>query len=502
MADRSDAARKQIVIIGGGTAGWMAATLMQHHLGPQGFAITLIESPQIGIIGVGEGSTPQLRQFFDTLGIAESEWMPACNATYKNGIRFEGWGHRAESDHYFHPFPSLPDRQTAGLFLQHCFQRRQGIDVHAHPDAFFLAAHLAEHRLSPLSHEGQYLGVSYAYHFDSALLGQFLGKIARSRGIRHIQANVTEVQCHTSGAISAVQLDSGEDLQAELFVDCSGFRGLLIQQALHEPFVPFADNLFNDSAIAIPSAVEPCPGTQTSSVAMQAGWRWHIPLTSRVGNGYVYSSSYISADQAETELRSELGLLDSDVEARHLKMKVGRLANHWVKNCLAVGLSQGFIEPLEATALHLVQETISSFCSAFIAGQCSALHRDEFNQRINARFEGIRDYIVCHYKVNGKEGQYWQDNRDNTLLSDNLQAVLDSWQRGQDITQTINSRNMAQYYPSVSWHCLLAGYGVFPTPNSPPPANAVQLKQQVAQAIAEMAKRFAHQADVLIATSA
>jgi hypothetical protein len=176
----------------------------------------------------------------------------------------------------------------------------------------------------------------------------------------------------------------------------------------------------------------------------------------------VYSSNFISADEAEVELRTKLGLLDSEMPARRLLMKVGRVEQHWAKNCLAVGLSQGFIEPLEATALHLVQETIESFVSAFTAGNYTAQHQAQFNQRINDRFDGIRDYISCHYKVNTRsDTNYWRANRENEHISDSLKHLLDCWDRGGDITTEIERQNIAAYYPAVSWHCLLAGYGRF-----------------------------------------
>jgi hypothetical protein len=210
---------------------------------------------------------------------------------------------------------------------------------------------------------------------------------------------------------------------------------------------------------ADPSGTNP----HTSATALSAGWTWDIPLTNRTGNGYVYSSRYIDKDAAETELRAHLGMLDSEVGARHLTMKVGRVERSWVGNCLAVGLSQGFIEPLEATALHIVQATVEGFIGALEDGGFTPAGRDAFNARIAGRYDGIRDYIVCHYRVNRRtDTQYWRDNAANQNLSDNLKAVMTSWFRGEDLGATIAELDIGKYYSSLSWHCLLAGYGTFP----------------------------------------
>jgi hypothetical protein len=459
---------KKIVILGGGTAGWMAANLLHHYLAQSGFTISLIESPDIPTVGVGEGSTPQLRQFFKTLGITEQDWMPACNATYKNGISFGNWSDKPGFEEYFHPFPSAPDRQTAAGFLQNCMARRRGYNVDAHPNRFFLSAYLAEQRLSPKTKTAHNIAINYAYHFDSMLLGKYLNKIAVTKGITHVQARCDVMTNHANGDIQSIITQCGMRIDGDVFIDCSGFRAVLIQQHLGVAFKSYQNMLFNDSAIAIASPIKETINSQTLSTALKNGWTWDIPLTNRVGNGYVYSSAFISADGAEMELRDKLGMLDSDTPARRLSMKIGRVEQHWFKNCLAVGLSQGFIEPLEATALHLVQETIESFVSALIAGNFTAQHQGQFNQRINARFDGIRDYIVCHFKANSRsDSEYWIANRENNTISDSLRLILQCWDKGGDITTEINRQQIAAYYPAVSWHCLLAGYGRFNTMSKP-----------------------------------
>ena len=454
----------RIVILGGGTAGWMAACLMARRWAPQGVSISVVESPEIGIIGVGEGSTPQLRAFFRDLGVAEAEWMPFCNATYKNGISFHGWSDLPGYSSYFHPFPSPIDAHTTPAFHFNSFGRRRGAALAATPDRFFLSAKLAERRLAPLPSRNFPFDIAYGYHFDAFLVGKYLRQHAESRGVAHVEGRVTEIALDETGDIKRLALDDGRAVEADLFIDSTGFRGMILQERLGVPFRFYKENLFNDSAVVMPTPPDPIGlKSATGAIAMKAGWRWDIPLTNRSGNGYVYSSDFISSDGAEQELRASLGLLDSSVQARHLKMKVGRVDRHWEKNCLAVGLSQGFIEPLEATALHLVQATVEGFIETFEMSGFEEAGRRAFNARINARFEGVRDYIVCHYQANRRgDTEYWRANAANTKRSGSLAAILDCWRKGGDIREEVRRQDIAKYYTDMSWVCLLGGYGNYP----------------------------------------
>jgi tryptophan 6-halogenase len=468
----------RIVILGGGTAGWMAANLFARAWEALGTKVTLVESPEVGIIGVGEGSTPQLRAFFRDLGLADADWMPRCNATYKNGITFKGWSERPGFESYYHPFATELDGRSLSAFTYNTHARRTGRDVWAHPDRFFLPAYLSSKKLGPIPAENFPFDVGYGYHFDAYLVGAVLREHAQTLGVEHLERHIAEAQLADDGKVAALLTKDGERIAGDIFIDCSGFRGSIIQQALGERFISFADNLFNDSAVVMPTPADPT-GTNphTSATALSAGWAWDIPLTNRTGNGYVYASGYMDKDAAEKELRRHLGLLESDVEARHLQMKVGRVERSWVSNCLAVGLSQGFIEPLEATALHIVQATVEGFIGAMEQGGFTPQERHAFNQRIAARYEGIRDYIVCHYRVNRRtDTQYWRDNAGNQNLSDTLKTILTSWFRGEDLGATIAELDIGKYYSSLSWHCLLAGYGVFPEDAKiTPPGNDIQL---------------------------
>lgn len=453
----------RIVILGGGTAGWMAANLFAARWAGRG-EVTVVESPEIGIVGVGEGSTPQLKAFFDGLGIAEADWMPRCNATFKNGIGFKGWSERPGFESYFHPFPTALDAHTAPAFFFNTRARRQRQDVWAHPDRFFVPTRLAAERLGPHAAESFPFDMGYGYHFDAHLIGAVLRDHAERLGVRRLDRKIAEVAIDTEGTITHLVAEGGETIAGDFFVDCSGFRSMIAQQALGVRFLPFANNLFNDAAVVMPTPVDP-DGTDsaTQSNAMKNGWVWKIPLRNRTGNGYVYSSRYCSADEAEAELRACLGIGDDGPAARHLRMKVGRVENSWTGNCLAVGLSQGFVEPLEATALHVVQATVEGFIQAYEAGGFTPANRDGFNRTINARIEGIRDYIVCHYRASRRtDTQYWRDNASHDELSDSLKAIFTCWFTGGDLEAEIARQDIGKYYAPISWHCLLAGYGNFP----------------------------------------
>src|SRR3984885_713777 len=362
---------RSVVIVGGGTAGWMSALILARSLIARGVAITLLESPTVATIGVGEGSTPWLRGFFDSLGIEEAEWMPECHATYKCGITFDGWSTKPGHASYFHPFASMLDNLTMTQFVHNTDARIRGADVCADPDRFFIATRLARKHLAPKPAEHFPFDIWHGYHFDAVLLGQFLQKKALQRGVRYQTAHVTHANLDEQGAIASVSTREGATIGADLFIDCTGFAGLLINQALKTPYVSFSENLFNDAAVAMPTPIGESIPSETVSTAMKHGWAWKIPLTERFGNGYVYSSQFCSADQAETELRERLGALDSDAPARHLKMRVGRVTKHWNKNCLAVGLSQGFIEPLEAAGLRVIQQTAATFVDFLEQGDLS-----------------------------------------------------------------------------------------------------------------------------------
>ena len=455
-----------IVILGGGTAGWMAANLFAKRWGSK-VKITLVESPDVGIIGVGEGSTPGLKRFFEILGIEEHQWMPRCQATYKLNIRFKDWSPASGISSYSHPFPAQVDTFTKRAFMVNAQTRRMGLDTHIQPDDFLFNGVLASQGKGPKVGAHFPFKMEYGYHFNSALLGEFLSEFSQGLGVHYQQAHITEITRAENGNINSLITDQGEVIAADFFVDCTGFAGVLIEKTLGVGFQSYKENLFNDAAVVLQTPYSSAQAAQipveTESAALSAGWCWQIPLTERFGNGYVYSQDFISKEQAELEFRRHLGVLDDSVEVRHLDMRVGRLDQHWSHNCLALGLSQGFIEPLEATALHLVQVSIELFMQKLEAGQFSYQYQTEYNQLVAERFERVRDYIVAHYKLNTRnDSDYWRANRDNMKLSDSLKEILHVWYSRGDLTKEIARQNISSHFDEISWHCLLAGYGAFP----------------------------------------
>lgn len=482
----------RIVIAGGGTAGWMAANYFAHKWPKEKVEVTLVESPDIGIIGVGEGSTPTLKRFFSEIAVSESDWMPKCNATYKVSIQFNDWSPASGIKSYRHPFISQTDTFTQRAFEVNCRTRRLGLETHVLGEDFLLNGALAKHNKAPITPENFPFRMEYGYHFDSALLGEYLRDVAVSRGVNHVSTNISDVVLHPNGDIRSLATDSCGNIEGDFFIDCTGFSSKLLQGALGVEFNSYKDNLFNDAAVVLPTAAQQVISVETQSTALSNGWCWTIPLQNRTGNGYVYSRSHLSSDDAETELRQFLGLSDADVSARHLSMKVGQVSQHWHKNCLALGLSQGFIEPLEATALHLVQICIEQFSALFEKGRFSNQEQANYNAFAKERFNRVRDYIVAHYKLNTRDdSDYWRDNRNNTKLSSSLMGVLNSWFSREDVAAEIEKQKIGMHWDSLSWHCLLAGYGAFPrlAPNQPGQGD-LYIEQNVSQFINGCALNF------------
>ena len=281
--------------------------------------------------------------------------------------------------------------------------------------------------------------------------------------MRHQYGNITSVEVSKHQQIKRVHTDTGQPFAADLFIDCSGFKSLLLQCSLKQTFVSYKDTLFNDAAVALqtPAQTPHQYKTQTVSKALKSGWMWNIPLTSRWGNGYVYSSAHIDEHEATEELIKTLGLADQDdLEPRHLKMKVGRVNHHWFQNCVAIGLSQGFIEPLEATALMLVQFAIQNLTEVLNQEVITGQHQKEYNQELNRLFDGVKDYVSLHYLLNTrKDSQYWWDVRENTKMSEEVKFLLKAWDRGEDFEAALKKVQQTQVYLRPSWYCILSGMG-------------------------------------------
>ncbi|VUD59795.1 Flavin-dependent tryptophan halogenase RebH [Thalassocella blandensis] len=451
-----------IVIVGGGSAGWMAANLFIHSW-PR-TKITLIESQDIGTIGVGEGSTPYLKSFFNQLGIKDCEWMPKCNATYKAGIRFPSWSQIDGYTSYFHPFYSQLDLNTGDEFFKRCLQKKTGEANSVHPDDYFVAEKIAAYGKAPIENKKLPFDVDYGYHFDAGLLGAYLKKLAISKGLKHLVGNVNEVVIGEEGGIKQLNTSVGT-LIADVYVDCTGFAGLLINKALKVEFKSYSGSLLNDSAVTVATDMsdrELIPA-ETCSTALHNGWIWRIPLVNRYGNGYVYSSSFVSSDDAEVEMLRHLKLDKvNHPECKHIKMKVGRNASHWEKNCIAVGLSQGFIEPLEATALMLTQFTIEKFIENYSSEEIEVnVRRENFNSKVNMLIEGVRDYVQAHYLLNSRsDTEYWKACREDAKISSRLESIVAAWDVG-ELDLALESLTGKLAYLRPSWYVMLSGMGRF-----------------------------------------
>jgi len=306
--------------------------------------------------------------------------------------------------------------------------------------------------------------LGYGYHVDPALLASFLQASAVRRGVVHLARRMTSAFLDERGDIRALALDGGDSLAADFFVDCSGADALLIGRALETPWRSYSPALFNDAVVALPTLHGDGPlMSQTVATALRHGWASRIPLSSRMANAYVYSSAHASADAAETELRAQLGLLDADVPASHSTLRTGRHAKHWHRNCLAIGAAHGVLEPLQGTSLELVQRAAASFVDVLERGDLGEAAQAAFNGGLDAHVDGLRDYLVTHYKSNSRgDTDYWRANAANNVLSDRLQALLRTWMSAQPIEPGIESGSFGTGCSVQAWYCLLAGVGVFP----------------------------------------
>lgn len=455
---------KNMIIVGGGTSGWMAAAALSHSSTFKKWNITLVESHNIGTIGVGEGSTPYLQRFMAKLGFNEKHWMEYCDATYKTGIEFAQWN--GDHKQYFHPFYTSMDVETAEIFFNVANGRRRGQGEHINGDNFFISGHLAKHGLSPVPVKNTPAASEYGYHFDAGKLANLLKEFSCENGVKHIIADVTQVQQNQEGEVTSLMLKKGDDsseqsdLYGDFFIDASGFKALLIEGALKVPFVSFADELFNDAAVAVstPPLVKN-KQNYTKSTALSSGWMWQIPLQSRTGNGYVYSSRHLSQQQAEIELAEQLSVSVDKVDFRHLQMKIGMRETSWKDNVLAIGLSHAFIEPLEATALMVTQCSIEGFIALMSDKQQKAEDkRVKLNKELSKLLLGIKDYIVAHYITSKREdSNYWQDIKQFNSSSAHLNGLMDSWLSGQDFDAALHNIEQDIAYFRPSWYVLFAG---------------------------------------------
>jgi tryptophan 7-halogenase len=393
---------RKVVIAGGGTAGWMAAAALSKTLGKV-LDITLVESDEIGTVGVGEATIPTLVTFHRLLEINEQKFMAAVQGTFKLGIGFENW--RDQGEDYIHSFGVTGrDHWTAGF--QHFWLKGRELGLAGDFGDYCLELRAAlESKFAHLP-SGQ---INYAFHIDASLYARFLRKFSEPLGVKRIEGKIAEVKTDpASGFITALKLDSGDEIAGDLFIDCSGFRGLLIEQTLHAGYEDWSHWLPCDSAVAVQteSVGEAIPYTR--SIARGSGWQWRIPLQHRVGNGMVYCSRYLSDEQAKQELLANIEGTPL-TEPRVIKFRPGQRRRHWSKNCVAMGLSSGFIEPLESTSIHLIQRAIIRLLQMFPHAGIKQTDVDEFNQQTVDELQHIKDFIVLHYHVTRRrDTPFWR----------------------------------------------------------------------------------------------
>lgn len=440
----------RIVIAGGGTAGWMAAAALA-KLTP--CRVTLVESEAIGTVGVGEATIPQIRLFNKALGLDENELLRETRATFKLGIAFEGW--LREGHGYMHAFGPV-GRADGVLPFQHYWLRARQAGF-AKPLAHYSLNEIAARDLR-MSREA----MPHAYHLDAGLYAAFLRRFAEGHGATRIEGMIESVERDgESGEIAALALKDGQRIAGDFFIDCTGFRALLIEGALEAGFENWTHYLPCDRAMAVPCATKGEFTPYTRAIARKAGWQWRIPLQHRIGNGLVYSSAHMSDDEAASTLLANLDG-EPQAEPKPLRFTTGKRRRQWIGNCLAVGLSAGFMEPLESTSIHLIQSAISRFIQVLPKGRAPAASIDWFNAQANFEWQRIRDFLVLHYWANGREGEPFWDGVRNMELPDTLNAKLEQWRASGHI-----HREHEELFTAVGWFQVLAGQGVEATGYNP-----------------------------------
>ena len=442
-----------IVIAGGGTAGWMAAAALGNFL-ETGYRIRLIESDEIGTVGVGEATIPQIRLFNQALGLDEDAFLRATGGTFKLGIAFDGW--RAPGHSYMHAFGDV-GRDVGLIAFQHYWLRARRLGLAGPLDAYCLNEVAARagrmHRGGPLT-AATIPAMPYAFHFDAGLYAAYLRRFAVNRGVERTEGRIAGVERDAlTGDVAALTLDSGERVAGDLFLDCTGFRGLLIEGALDTGYEDWRHWLPCDRAIAVPSANVGAPLPYTRAIAREAGWQWRIPLQHRTGNGHVYCSAFMSDEAAADVLLANIEG-EAQGDPRQLRFVTGRRKRAWSHNVVAMGLASGFLEPLESTSIHLIQSAIARLVKLLPALPVASALRDEYNRQTGVEIERIRDFLILHYWANGRAEPFWQACR-ATDLPDTLRAKIALWQEAGTIV-----REQEELFTEDGWLQVLAGQGV------------------------------------------
>lgn len=448
---------RRIVIVGGGTAGWMAAAALARLI-PTGASVTLIESDTIGTVGVGEATIPPIRAFNAMLGIDEAAFLAATAGSFKLGIEFVNWG--AIGERYIHPFGGFGFDIEGVRFHQH-WRRRRAAGLVEDMDAYSLCAVAARAgRFMPPSPDPTSIlsQMAHAYHFDAGLYARFLRARAQSNGVARVEGEIVDVAIdgHT-GHVHHVMLAGDRKIEGDLFLDCSGFRGLLIEEALGAGYEDWTHWLPCDRAVALPTAnIGTAITPYTRSTAREAGWQWRIPLQHRTGNGYVYSSAHCSDDEAAATL---LNGVDGAplADPRVLRFTAGRRQKQWVGNVVALGLASGFTEPLESTSIHMVQTGISKLLALFPDQGFSPVEINTYNRLAEIQFDQVRDFLVLHYHATRRtDSPFWRDAGARPI-PDSLAEKIALWRRRGRLFRWEDD-----LFAEASWVAVLLGQGIVP----------------------------------------
>ena len=448
---------KRIVVAGGGTAGWMSAAALAKLLGPA-WHITLVESDEIGIVGVGEATIPLINIYNHALELDENEFMRETSATFKLGIEFVNWARQGDS--YIHGFGPLgPD---IGLTKFHHYwlkMHREGraADLEPYSINILAARHNKFMRAQRDLGNSPLADISHAYHFDAGLYAAFLSRYAQARGVQRVEGKIAGVSTRASdGFVDALVMEDGQRIEGDLFIDCSGFRGLLIEQSLHTGYEDWSHWLPCNRAWAVPCASVAPLTPYTRSTARSAGWQWRIPLQHRIGNGHVFCSDFIAETAAADILVNNL---DGQrlADPRLLKFVTGKRKKLWNKNVVAVGLASGFMEPLESTSIHLIQNTIARLTTFFPYQQFDAADIAEFNRQSDDEFEKIRDFLILHYKATERtDSEFWNYCRTMSIPG-SLQRKIDLWSSNGRVF-----RDSGELFSEISWVEVFIGQRITP----------------------------------------
>ena len=448
--DNRDQKIRRVVIAGGGTAGWMVAAGLSKTLGKI-LDIKLIESDDIGTVGVGEATIPTLMNFHSLLEINEQEFMAATQATFKLGISFENW--RNVGEDYIHSFGITgTDHWTAGF--QHFWHKGRERELASDYGDYCLELKAAKaNRFAHLPRNG----MNYAYHLDASAYARYLRKFSTPFGVERIEGKIVKVNTdEVSGDITSLQLDSGSVIEGDLFIDCTGFRGLLIGETMKVGYEDWSHWLYCDSAIAVQTASVGAAVPYTRSIARQAGWQWRIPLQSRVGNGIVFSSRHVDDDTARATLMDNI---EGEVltPPRVIRFKPGQRHQTWKGNCVAIGLSSGFLEPIESTSIHLIQRGIIRLMQMFPTNGIKQADVDEYNQQTLSEITHIRDFIILHYHVTNRDDTaFWRDCR-NMAVPASLKHRISLFRESGRVFRIPN-----ELFAENSWIQVMLGQGIMP----------------------------------------